>query len=311
MKRENKIFNSYENDLNSINDIATKDDELLKTYDEEDLDEENTKELENSADEIIDLDNENENKLSFEDEKQPRKYKRRLFKKENLKRDNIIVDDNISEENYDDDSSNLDDEDNENDDIKKKPNMVRIFNVVFIIITILVIMIGIDYVCVSNFSAGPFFAIPVHTYKDGGSKEYLGLGYKVIKYNQIQGRRDKVIGPWSLKYNTTPIDIESIDLAIEFNTNEEKSYKKYNKKFLRIESTLEGIDKENNIINVGYIDEGKKYSLNIICDIADKNIISKLKGQEKITVIGTVTGYDYESPKQVGTLYLSNCFAEQ
>ena len=156
MKRENKIFNSYENNLNSINDIATKDDELLKTYDEEDLDEENTKELENSADEIIDLDNENENKLSFEDEKQPRKYKRRLFKKENLKRDNIIVDDNISEENYDDDSSNLDDEDNENDDIKKKPNMVRIFNVVFIIITILVIMIGIDYICVSNFSAGPF-----------------------------------------------------------------------------------------------------------------------------------------------------------
>jgi len=59
------------------------------------------------------------------------------------------------------------------------------------------------------------------------------------------------------------------------------------------------------------VDEGKKYSLNIICDIADKNIISKLKGQEKITVIGTVTGYDYESPKQVGTLYLSNCFAEQ
>ena len=140
MKRENKIFNSYENDLNSINDIATKDDELLKTYDEEDLDEENTKELENSADEIIDLDNENENKLSFEDEKQPRKYKRRLFKKENLKRDNIIVDDSISEENYDD-SSNLDDEDNENDDIKKKPNKVRIFNVVFSIIAILVIMI--------------------------------------------------------------------------------------------------------------------------------------------------------------------------
>ena len=36
-------------------------------------------------------------------------------------------------------------------------------------------------------------------YKDGGTKEYYGLGYKVIKYNQIEGRRDTQIGLWNLK----------------------------------------------------------------------------------------------------------------
>ena len=62
-----------------------------------------------------------------------------------------------------------------------------IINIIFSIIVILIVMVTVDVICVSRYSKGPFFAIPTHTYKDGGTKEYYGLGYKVIKYHQMQG----------------------------------------------------------------------------------------------------------------------------
>lgn len=31
----------------------------------------------------------------------------------------------------------------------------------------------------------PIFAVPLVVYKDGGSKEYYGLGYKIIKYMRL------------------------------------------------------------------------------------------------------------------------------
>ena len=48
---------------------------------------------------------------------------------------------------------------------------------------------------------GKLLNIARPTYNDGGTKIYYGLGYKVIKYHQTQGRRDMEIGNWSLKYN--------------------------------------------------------------------------------------------------------------
>lgn len=323
MKNKKNLFNSSKDEnkeIDNINNIATKDEELLKTYNEEDLDEENISELETAADEIIDLDEENENKSYYDREKTPKKYKSRLFKKPKTLRENIIVEDNlqdsdINSNNNVEEKTDIDYEDNdydENDHNKRNKKPIKILNIIFIIISIIIVIFGIDYICVENYNKGPFFAIPIHTYKDGGSKEYIGLGYKVIKYNQIQGRKDKVIGTWALKYNTTPLTVEDLDLSIEFNTNETKTYNKYNKKFLRVVSTLENIDTDNNLITIGYVDEGKKYSLDIVCQMADKNSnISNLKVNSKITVIGTVSGYDYKTKNTVATLYLSNCFAEQ
>lgn len=78
----------------------------------------------------------------------------------------------------------------------------------------------------------PIFAIKYDSYWDGGTVEYLGLGYKVIKYDKldafdedcmaeyrekfgepngmsdyekygciIEGRKDAVFGFWTLKYD--------------------------------------------------------------------------------------------------------------
>lgn len=48
----------------------------------------------------------------------------------------------------------------------------------------------------------PWFAVEVVTYKDGGTKVYLGLGYKVIRYHVIDGRQDTDFGTWFIQYRS-------------------------------------------------------------------------------------------------------------
>lgn len=45
----------------------------------------------------------------------------------------------------------------------------------------------------------PIFCVNIKTYRDGGTKEYIGIGYKVIKYNNNK-RKDFQIGTFFLKY---------------------------------------------------------------------------------------------------------------
>lgn len=193
---------------------------------------------------------------------------------------------------------------------KKEKNTAKlIINIVFTVIMVIMALIVLDVVLITKFNVGPFFALPIKTYDDGGTKEYYGIGYKVIKYQQKQGRRDLEIGTWSLKYNTEPITFEDLDLAIEMKGNEDITFQKYNKKFVRIISTLEKVDTKKHQITIGYKDEDKKYSLNIVCDIVkEQTNLSKLEKGKEITVIGILDGY---KNNKVSELHISNCFAEQ
>lgn len=52
----------------------------------------------------------------------------------------------------------------------------------------------------------PIFAIPVIRYKDGGSTEYYGLGYKVIKYVNLTVERGPEVvkidfGTWLMRFS--------------------------------------------------------------------------------------------------------------
>jgi hypothetical protein len=61
-----------------------------------------------------------------------------------------------------------------------------------------------DYVRTVN-NQSPVFSIPILRLKDGGSIEYFGLGYKVIKYVFIQedGTKEETykIGTWLMRFN--------------------------------------------------------------------------------------------------------------
>lgn len=201
-------------------------------------------------------------------------------------------------------------EKNENNK-KKYKRYKKIINIVFAIILTMLVMITIDVISVSRYNVGPFFAIKTKTIKDGGSKVYYGLGYKVIKYNQKQGRRDMEIGYWNLKYNTTPIDITDIDLALEFENNYQETNKKYYKKFVRLQSTVKEINKEDNYLVLEYLDEDNKYTLDIICSMANKKSnIEIFNENDKVSVIGTIEAFKIKTDKDSNKVYISNCFAE-
>ena len=47
----------------------------------------------------------------------------------------------------------------------------------------------------------PIFAVRTAIYKDGGSKEYMGLGYKVIVFNTLCGYKEVKFGSWKMNIN--------------------------------------------------------------------------------------------------------------
>ena len=188
----------------------------------------------------------------------------------------------------------------------------RIINIFFIVILVIIAMITTDYIRVAKYEKKPLFAIKTKTYKDGGTKVYTGLGYKVIDYNQLQGRRDIEIGTWSIKYNNKPVTYQDIDLAIAFNDDEEKTYKENYKKFVRIVSTLKSVDKKNKKLILGYTDEDGKYSLDISCDlVAEQLNIDKFEENKQITIIGTIKDYKVKTNKNNRRIYIKDCIAEQ
>ena len=197
-------------------------------------------------------------------------------------------------------------------DTKSRRIWEKVLNIVFTIIIVIIAIITIDYVRVAKFEYTPLFAIKTTEYKDGGTTEYYGLGYKVIDYNQIQGRRDIEIGTWNLKHNSKPIDISDVDLAIEFTKYEVKAYNNYYKKFLRIKSTLKDTNEKTNTIILGYTDEDGKYSLDISCElVAEQLNIEKFEENKQITIIGTVKDYKVKTDKNNRRIYIKDCIAEQ
>ncbi|MDF2606750.1 MAG: hypothetical protein K0S34_945 [Bacillales bacterium] len=79
--------------------------------------------------------------------------------------------------------------------IKKLPILILIIFWIFIII--------IDF-SLSRINKSPIFVIPKEIYKDGGSAEYFGLGYKINKYVILSDGSPEIIrmdfGTWSMKF---------------------------------------------------------------------------------------------------------------
>lgn len=194
----------------------------------------------------------------------------------------------------------------ENGVLERNRNSKLIRDILISIVILITLLVIIDIIAVSSFDKGPFFAIRTKTYNDGGTKEYYGLGYKVIKYHQVQGRRDKELGFWTLDYNTNALTVKDKDIATAYIDNSIDAYRKYHNKFVRIKSTLQEVDPTNSRITMAYIDENSKYSIRIVCDVVRDQInLTAFEVNKKITIIGTVKEFKKNS------LYISYCFAEQ
>lgn len=75
-----------------------------------------------------------------------------------------------------------------------------------VVMIIFYLLIFLTDFTLSKLNTSPIFSYPLIRYKDGGSVEYYGLGYKIIKYRSIEGdiegdgRVEIVVGFWSMKY---------------------------------------------------------------------------------------------------------------
>ncbi len=211
----------------------------------------------------------------------------------------------FDDDDNDDEYDNIDLDEEYEDEFDNKETFSPIYKYLGVIIVIGMILV-LDFMCGLKLGIGPIFAIPLKTYDDGGTIEYYGLGYKVIKYNQIQGRRDKEIGSWSLKYNSNPITIQDIDFAISMKDDKNNTIEKYNNKFVRLITTLQKNDTSNKELIFGFYDDKQEFEIELICknkEIQNNNITLEI-GKET-TILGKLS---YDKNKK---FYIKNCFIEQ
>ena len=184
--------------------------------------------------------------------------------------------------------------------VEKEKLIKKVSTIIMIIIIIISVLITTDILLITKKKIGPFLAINTKTYNDGGTKEYYGLGYKVIKYNQKVGRRDTVIGSWFIKYDTNPTTYTITDLAYSI-INDNNNHLG---EFIRLTGTITSKNNKNNIITLKFEDnEEGKYNLTVKANLLSDNI-KELNVNSSISLIGVVTDYNNN------TLTIENVFAE-
>lgn len=193
--------------------------------------------------------------------------------------------------------------------IDEEKKLKKKFTIIMIVALVLGTLIFIDILVANYTSVGPFLAIKVKTHNDGGTKEYYGLGYKVIKYRVKDGRNTTVVGSWTLKYDPTSKASTVEELGISFRNNTKEALKNSYKQFFIVTGKIDSIDKTNKKVVLIYEDkDGGNYTTK--AEFYLKNI-SKLKNYSKgdtITISGTFTKYTPKKNNIVRTITFNNCF---
>lgn len=191
--------------------------------------------------------------------------------------------------------------------IDEEKKLKKKFTIIMIVALVLGTLIFIDILVANYTSVGPFIAVKVKTHNDGGTKEYYGLGYKVIKYKVKDGRNTTVVGSWTLKYDPTSKASTVEELGISFRNNTKETLKNSYKQFFIVTGKIDSIDKTNKKVVLIYEDkDGGNYTTK--AEFYLKNI-SKLKNYSKgdtITISGTFTKYTPKKNNIVRTLSFDN-----
>lgn len=191
--------------------------------------------------------------------------------------------------------------------IDEEKKLKKRFTIIMIVALVLGTLIFIDILVANYTSVGPFLAVKVKTHNDGGTKEYYGLGYKVIKYKVKDGRNTTVVGSWTLKYDPTTKATTVEELGISFRNNTKEALKNSYKQFFIVTGKIDSIDKTNKKVVLIYEDkDGGNYTTK--AEFYLKNI-SKLENYSKgdtITISGTFTKYTPKKNNIVRTLSFDN-----
>lgn len=161
--------------------------------------------------------------------------------------------------------------------------MKKLLKVVGLILVILIILgiifFIIDYSRVKN-NETPLFCILKDEANDGGTKIYLGLGYKVIDFHTLAGFDDIKIGTWLIDYNDFQEEIKEYEKRLEEEIGKEE-YSFFGKV---IESTSKYIIVEPNE-NEGIRKSADKISIGLG---ENNDVLYEIGTNVKITYDGTV-----------------------
>ncbi len=144
--------------------------------------------------------------------------------------------------------------------------MKNVFKFISLLLLLWLITITTDYILYKN-NKNPFFAINTSIYKDGGSKDYFGLGYKVIRCNTLTGDKNIHFGFYNINVNNFCINSRS----------DEHSFK----------GTIVTVEKENLLIKPND-DQKENLSSDLFSITKDKDIFYEVGMEVIITYQGEI-----------------------
>lgn len=109
--------------------------------------------------------------------------------------------------------------------------MKKILKLLLAVVLALAILGGVMFLIdCSNVKSGkePLFAKEIGALNDGGTIEYMGLGYKIIDFNRLNGYDETKVGLWYIKYEDFEEEYKKLDKDIvidnsDSNNNEDIS----------------------------------------------------------------------------------------
>lgn len=199
-----------------------------------------------------------------------------------------------------DEDDNADDNDNNTtytDDSTKSVGgiMLKVLNFFLILVMAGAFLVVFDVVMVTKFNVGPIFAIKVKTYNDGGTKEYAGIFYKVIKYKQTNGRRDMVLGSYKLSYAGEVYKKSVLDLAILYR-DDFTNFSLLEGKYVVVTGKVLRVSKEKQVVKLIYEDSDNKYQTIVTFKMDKDANYDELKKGNIVKISGVLD--DYSDNKQ-------------
>lgn len=199
-----------------------------------------------------------------------------------------------------DEDDNADDNDNSTtytDDSNKSVGgiMLKVLNFFLILVMAGAFLVVFDVVMVTKFNVGPIFAIKVKTYNDGGTKEYAGIFYKVIKYKQTNGRRDMVLGNYKLSYSGEVYKKSVLDLAILYR-DDFTNFSLLEGKYVVVTGKVLRVSKEKQVVKLIYEDSDNKYQTIVTFKMDKDANYDELKKGNTVKIAGVLD--DYSDNKQ-------------
>lgn len=199
-----------------------------------------------------------------------------------------------------DEDDNADDNDNSTtytDDSNKSFGgiILKVLNFFLILVMAGAFLVVFDVVMVTKFNVGPIFAIKVKTYNDGGTKEYAGIFYKVIKYKQTNGRRDMVLGSYKLSYSGEVYKKSVLDLAILYR-DDFTNFSLLEGKYVVVTGKVLSVSKEKQVVKLIYEDSDNKYQTIVTFKMDKDANYDELKKGNTVKIAGVLD--DYSDNKQ-------------